>query len=280
MSDKKQNYKVSFNGIKNIVYQKILENKEKLSLQWDNPKGTRTKYFVLDNLLPHEMTMKIYNNFPDQESSLWNNADTFREKKQSFAKIDDLDEIIRIITDVFHDKQIISCVGEICKMKSLEADPSLYAGGISLMKNGDFLNPHIDNSHDKSRLRYRRLNLLFYVTPDWDSSKGGNFELWDDKVLTPKEITSKFSRLVVMETNKYSWHSVNKVVSDYPRCCVSNYYFSLQSPTQENYYHVTSFNGRPNQKFLRLYCQIDNKLRYFVAKWFKISRGKNLVRNT
>ncbi len=27
----------------------------------------------------------------------------------------------------------------------------LYAGGLSMMFEGDFLNPHIDNSHDAGR---------------------------------------------------------------------------------------------------------------------------------
>ena len=53
------------------------------------------------------------------------------------------------------------------KIDNLEFDETLYAGGISLMKNKDFLNPHLDNSHDKDKKKYRRLNLLYYVTPDW-----------------------------------------------------------------------------------------------------------------
>ena len=52
----------------------------------------------------------------------------------------------------------------------------LYAGGISMMAPGHFLNPHIDNSHDKFRQRYRVLNLLSYVSPDWDQTRGCNLE--------------------------------------------------------------------------------------------------------
>ena len=32
-----------------------------------------------------------------------------------------------------------------------------------------------------------------------------------------------------METNKTSWHSVDPVMSEVRRCCVSNYYFSEHS---------------------------------------------------
>jgi Rps23 Pro-64 3,4-dihydroxylase Tpa1-like proline 4-hydroxylase len=35
------------------------------------------------------------------------------------------------------------------------------------MSKGAYLRPHLDNSHDKNRKRYRVVNLLYYVTPDW-----------------------------------------------------------------------------------------------------------------
>ena len=40
----------------------------------------------------------------------------------------------------------------------------------------------------------------------------------------------------------------------------------------ENYYHVTSFLGRPGQPFRRVYGRIDNALRNVVAKTLKTSR--------
>ena len=32
------------------------------------------------------------------------------------------------------------------------------------MPQGNYLKPHLDNSHDRDRKRYRVLNLLYYVT--------------------------------------------------------------------------------------------------------------------
>ena len=102
-----------------------------------------------------------------------------------------------------------------------------------MMGADDFLNPHIDNSHDSKRETYRRLNLLYYITPDWSAENGGNLELWDKKVQNPKQIVSHFNRLVVMETNKKSWHSVEPVSVERGRCCISNYYFSKQSQQKD-----------------------------------------------
>ena len=130
----------------------------------------------------------------------------------------------------------------------------------------------------EKKKKYRRLNLLFYVSPKWEEKMGGNLELWNKNVKERKTIESKFNRLVVMNTNKYSWHSVSKVKVEQARCCISNYYFTKNSPENKEYYHITSFNGRPDENVKRIYCLFDNFFRQQISNLFKISRGKNLIR--
>lgn len=244
---------------------------------WTNPVKTQTRSFKIDNLLPENVARKVYDFFP-KDSGLWFERKSFREQKKTFAKLGQLDALIENVTDAFHHGSVVAAIGKVTGLSDLEPDPELYAGGISMMQQGDFLNPHIDNSHDKLRKRYRRLNLLYYVTPDWDPQNGGNLELWDDSVESPVQIDALFNRLVVMETNHKSWHSVNPVLVSGSRCCVSNYYFSTASPSSKQYYHVTSFLGRPTQPFRRIIGRVDNKVRQYVAQTLKISRGRDLGR--
>jgi hypothetical protein len=146
-----------------------------------------------------------------------------------------------------------------------------------MMFKGDFLNPHIDNSHDGKRALYRRLNFLYYVSPDWSLESGGNFELWDRPVTRRKTVVSSFNRLLVMETNKTSWHSVSPVVADEARCCVSTYVFSPESQDRTEYFHVTSFVGRPEEKMRRALGRVDNGLRQTAAVLLKVGRGRDRV---
>jgi len=81
-----------------------------------------------------------------------------------------------------------------------------------------------------------------------------------------------------METGDHTWHSVDEVKTDLSRCCVSNYYFSESSPRKFEYYHVTSFNGRPNQPLKRMYSSIDNFFRQSFVKLTGFSRGKEQAR--
>lgn len=259
-----------------MLITKLSKEINNLQEQWNKPLGTPTKHFYIDDLLPDNVALEIYNAFPKDARGFYN-RESFREKKKTSADLSEYEKILSDITYAIQDSSVVNLIANITGLNGLEPDPKLYAGGLSMMFHGDYLNPHIDNSHDIDRKRYRRLNVLFYVSPDWKLTNGGNFELWDDSRLTQKTVISKFNRMIVMETNKNSWHSVSEVVVENPRCCVSNYYFSLQSPDNLDYYHVTSFLGRPHQKIRSSFGWLDNKIRNFVAKKFNISRGRNLT---
>ena len=258
------------------IIKKLSHSRDSMTSQWTNPVGTKTRYFFLDDLLPKADIDEIYNAFPRDGDGFFD-RESFREKKRTSASLSEFDTILSDITYAIQDPRVVNLVSEICGIEKIEPDPRLYAGGLSMMFPDDYLNPHIDNSHDGERSKYRRLNLLYYVSPNWALENGGNFELWNDDRTKPKTIIAHQNRLVVMETNKYSWHSVSKVSTDRPRCCVSNYYFSETSPHGDEYFHVTSFMGRPEQPLRRFFGVVDNALRNFVSRTLKIGRGQNEI---
>jgi Rps23 Pro-64 3,4-dihydroxylase Tpa1-like proline 4-hydroxylase len=195
---------------------------------------------------------------------------SLREHKYVAAQMDRYYPILEEIIFAFQQPGVVKAVTEITGIEDMLPDEHLYAGGISLMAKDNFLNPHLDNSHDKAREMYRVLNLLYYVSPDWSEDSGGNLELWDNGPKGERrEIVSKFNRLVLMATHERSWHSVNQVRVDRSRCCVSNYYFSRKPLEGHEYFHVTSFRGRPEQHVRDLVLQGDVALRQGVRKVFK-----------
>lgn len=260
----------------NKIINRLEEGNKEIIEQWKNPTDTKTKHFLLDNLLSKNDVEEIYSAFPTNGEGFFD-RETFREKKRTSQNLSDFNPILSDITYAIQDPRIVAKISELCSMNFIEPDPTLYAGGLSMMFRDDYLNPHIDNSHDGKRKKYRRLNILYYVSPDWNLENGGNFELWDEKRIKPKTIVSKQNRLVVMETNKTSWHSVSKVLIDRPRCCVSNYYFSKNSPYGSEYFHVTSFLGRPDQPIRRFIGIVDNTIRNIISKTFKVGRGKHSI---
>lgn len=260
------------NQIADYIVEKLQKNLPQLKKDYSN--SGPIKYFSIDDILPEDVAQSIRNAFPRGESMKIKRS--LRELKFIAAQMDEYNPLLEEAIFSFQDPRIVELVGEITSLNGLEPDEHLYAGGISMMVKGHFLNPHVDNSHDKARERYRVLNLLYYVSPEWSLQNGGNLELWPDGPEgEPLTIESKFNRLAVMVTHKTSWHSVSPILADDTRCCVSNYYFSKASPENSDYFHVTSFRGRPDQKIRDLVLRADIALRTAVRKVFP----KGIVEN-
>lgn len=220
-------------------------------------------HFVIDDLLPQEWTARMRAAFPKPEAMVLKRS--LREVKYVAAQMDRYDRLLEESIYAFQMPGVVARIEVISGLTALEPDTHLYAGGISLMSPGHYLNPHIDNSHDKTRERYRVLNLLFYVSPQWPEDRGGNLELWPQGLGgRPTTLVSRFNRLVVMMTHQRSWHSVSRNRADRDRCCVSNYYFSKQPPGGQHYYHVTEFFGRPEQPLRNFFLRGDNWLRTVI----------------
>lgn len=259
--------------ISELIYIKLQDQKEGLMGCYQASQKT-IGYFFIDDILPETLANQCFEVFPHTlEMRL---LKSLREYKYISAQMDKHNKLLENVIYAFQEEKVVKLIGEICEINSLYADKSLYAGGLSLMAKDNFLHPHLDNSHDANRNRWRVLNLLYYVTPNWSKENGGHLELWPNgPKKEPVVIESKFNRLVVMATHDKSWHSVNKVTVDRNRCCISNYYFSDAPLKETDKFHVTKFRGRPEDTFTNLILDCDASLRMLIRKIFKKGIRKN-----
>jgi Rps23 Pro-64 3,4-dihydroxylase Tpa1-like proline 4-hydroxylase len=246
-----------------LIVARLEPELERLTSEFHAP-GRIPSCQVLD-LLPADLAERIYRRFPASDAMMLKRS--IKENKHVAAQMDAFDPLLEEAVYAFQDPRVVEQIAQITGLRALEPDVDLYAGGISAMAKGGYLRPHLDNSHDKDRQRYRVLNLLYYVTPGWQEDYGGSLQLWDEGPRgKPRTFPSLFNSLVIMLTNKGSWHSVNQVHHDGRRCCVSNYYFSRQSPDEGEYFHATSFRGEPGQLSADLVMRADNALRTAALK--------------
>nr|WP_321236295.1 2OG-Fe(II) oxygenase [uncultured Psychroserpens sp.] len=259
--------------ISELIYNAIKSKKDDLIEAYKASKSN-IGYFYIDDLLPKELAEKCFEVFPN--TSEMRQLKSLREYKYISAQMDKHNQLLEEVLFAFQDKKIVQLIGEICNIESLYADDSLYAGGLSLMTQNNYLHPHLDNSHDAQRERWRVLNLLYYVTPNWETQNGGHLEIWPNgPKKEPVIIESKFNRLAVMATHDTSWHSVNKVKVDNSRRCISNYYFSDYPLHEKDKFHVTKFRGRPNDTFTNIILDFDASVRTMIRKVFKKGIRKN-----
>ncbi|RCS26635.1 2OG-Fe(II) oxygenase [Polaribacter sp. WD7] len=253
--------------IAELIVENLQKNKESLQKQFLETKKD-IGFFYLDNLLPDDLCSEIHQKFPELSEA--EKKKDLREFKHIAYQMNKYDKLLEEVIYAFQEENVVRLISGICEIKKPLPDENLYAGGLSLMAKDNYLNPHLDNSHDKDRNLWRVLNLLYYVTPNWSLENGGNLELWPNGIKNnPLVLTSKFNRLIVMATHQHSWHSVNKVVIDRVRCCVSNYYFSKTPLLKEDKFHVTLFRARASEKGKDILLKIDNFVRSSVRKVLK-----------
>lgn len=256
-----------------LIADKITSEKESIKKQYKLSKNT-IGYFYIDNLLPEEIALEINTLFPSKHKMTLKKS--LRENKYIAAQMDNYHPLLEEIIFAFQDERVVKSIKDICEIDDIHPDEHLYAGGLSSMNKNQFLNPHLDNSHDKDRDKWRVLNLLYYVTPNWKDDYGGHLELWPNGVKNePITLHSRFNRLAVMATHQTSWHSVSPVIANASRNCVSNYYFSNTPLRVDDTFHVTSFRGRPEQVITDKVLKFDSFLRMNIRKLFK----KGIVKN-
>ena len=158
----------------------------------------RTRACSIRGLLPDDIARAIYAGFPPLRSM--RRLSSLREHKYTSKQLHDCVPIVKFVTFAFQHSRIVSLVEQITGMQDLVPDSHLYAGGISSMVHGDYLHPHIDNSHDAVRSLYRRINLLYYVTPEWTHAHGGNLQLWDARVRERKTLVDSFADVLLNDS--------------------------------------------------------------------------------
>ena len=243
--------------IADLIISRLKEDKiEKLKKKYQN--SSKINYLIIDNLLPDDLASSLDKDFPNK--SLLKLRSETQERKYMASSWESKNKLVEECLFSFQEEKVLKNISRICSIEDLTGDPELYAGGISFMNKDCFLNPHIDNSHDRLRKKYRRLNLLYYVTQDWDPKQnGGELLLYPNGIKKdPIFIETKFNRLVIMRTDNKSLHAVRKIKSNSSgRKCISNYYFSFSSPLGSNYYHSTSFRGFKGEKIKDIYFRVN-----------------------
>lgn len=118
-----------------IIVDRLNVAEEYLKNQWGNPTGTRTKHFVLEQVLPDAIAHEIAGAFP-RDGEGFANRNSFRERKKTLAQLGRTDPLLGAISMAFQHPHVIERVEHITGMHALEPDRSLYAGGLSMMFPG------------------------------------------------------------------------------------------------------------------------------------------------
>ena len=135
----------------------------------------------------------------------------------------------------FNSRPFLLFLEKLTGIKDLIADVDFEGGGIHKIKNGGRLELHSDYNKHPNKDIWRRINLLLYLTPNWDYN--GHLDLYEKEPLVKvKSILPTFNRAVIFNTTDDSIHGhpIPLVCPDeVSRYSFALYYFTKDRPEHE-----------------------------------------------
>ena len=133
-----------------------------------------------DCFLNPQTAAAISREFPDYHSTAWIRYKHANENKNGLSQRQLFPPRIGELVDQLNSEQFVSWLCKLTGIPNLIADPSLEGGGLHQSSRGGFLNVHTDFSvHHYHPDWERRVNLILYLNPGWQTSWRGALEFWE-----------------------------------------------------------------------------------------------------
>lgn len=228
-------------------------------------------HIVIDNFFPEEVAHQLSNEFVDYQDPYWKKFDNPIENKKIsnnwniFPKTT-YSEITRLLSNDY-----IEELKKITGIDKLYPDIGLSGAGWHMHGRGGKLNVHRDYViHPKINLS-RKLNLIIYLTPNWNQEWGGGLELWSHDSTTdrPKELVHKiecvFNRAIIFDTTQNSWHGLPNALTcpdNVYRKSIALYYLTDLTGNEEQRYRAQFVPSKEqmNDKSIEEFCEQRSKL--------------------
>lgn len=155
-------------------------------------------------------------------------------------------------------------------------DPRNYGGGLHTGLGPARLDMHLDfNYHIDNPNWYRKLNLLFYFSPNWDPKFGGHLKLEDLRDGKKNEVDTTFNTMVIQECSSYSLHGYemsSTTPKEYRRLSIATYAYENHKNQLEK---IRSTDWRPTDGSRRFY----NKPLQFAVRVKQVLFGSGTKNN-
>lgn len=203
--------------------------------------STPFQHVVIDNFLTSEIANQLLNGFPKADDPCWqksNDEGIEIKARTNWQSEFDIPDSLSGVIRVFNSAPVLRAMGEVLNIPKLMSDPYYSGGGLNLSEKGGLLDIHVDgNYHDASGLN-RRVNLLYYLNPNWSESWGGEFGIYDnDGERLVKAVAPIFNRCVIFDTHDKSYHGlpnpINFPANDPRRSILLYYYTVAQRPSSQ-----------------------------------------------
>lgn len=150
--------------------------------------------------------------------------------------------IYRLLNQL-QEREFIARVEKWTGITGLVADPGLWGGGVHVTQPGGYLAMHRDfnvlptSYCDPVPLR-RAVNLIMYLTPNWDRGWGGELEIaesYDGRTMRTRKIEPWFGSTVLFDPSETFHGHPHPYQGATPRQSVAVYYYVREAVPQDQW---------------------------------------------
>ena len=228
-------------------------------------------HIVIDDVLPQPVLERVYAELAEMNSGDWNSYIHFNERKFSNTDTASWGPTLRAVSEVFAGDRFRRFLEQVSGFDGLHADVTLDGGGIHRCYRDGFLNIHADfTAHHEVPDWRRRVNLLLYLNPTWESEWGGDLELWDRSMSRcVAKVAPIGNRMLLFSTDEHSYHGHPdplRTPEGVARQSLALYYFTEESNPLAK---ATDYRPRPTDGARRMLIFADTKA---LAIYDKVKR--------
>lgn len=212
------------------------------------------EHIVIDAFLSAEYANKLNQLFPSDYDK-WHKYENPLEVKYAFDDIDALPDELKHYFYFLSSASVLSKIQQLTGIEDLEYDEYLHGAGLHSHTENGKLNIHLDYEKHPYSGKERRINIILYLSKEWNSEWNGANELWNNDVTKCiKKTEIKFNRAIIFKTNDISWHGVpDKIIcpKDVFRMSLAYYYVSPLNNSNQNkkYRQKAKYTKRPEDPY-------------------------------
>lgn len=197
--------------------------------------ATPFRWMMIDGFLAAPWPQRLHDEFGEAVTRSRKDPNAPKKHRHVRAKLgivrrEQMNEVHRQFFDAIQEPRFTAFLEEVTGIAPVIADPLLAGGGLHEIHGGGYLNVHADFNFHPETGHHRRLNLLYYLNPQWRDEWEGKLELWPADFSRPfAEIAPLINRMVIFETGETSFHGHPKplrVPAGLTRRSLATYYYS------------------------------------------------------
>jgi hypothetical protein len=217
-----------------ILNPRLLSDTENLAREFQNADPFR--HVVIPDFFSPYVAQRLLDDFPSFEDRYARGEMGDVGRKAEHRDVRDISDAYRGVDDFIQTPEFLNLMSDVTGIPDLLYDAEYHGGGTHENVDGASLYTHVDfNYHPKGW--HRRLNLIVYLTPDWQEEWGGSLELhsnpWDSSSDYSKTVPTKFNQGVIFETTESSWHGFSRIRLPADRKHISRKSFAIYLYTQD-----------------------------------------------